>query len=207
MPRRRRPPRPGALADLAPLRILTQILLLQLSYYMGAIVLIIFTTFVAGKHPEPAMFFDWKRVRGDVTTGWTLALCWMLDSVITVIPILLLIARSKLVPDFALTIHFVHLIVTSLYTKAIPTNITWWLLQVASVALMISLGVWACQWRELRPMSFGGKAKQQSDPATLENGGATAPDNGEGFSMGSGGRGRDGAGTYEMVGMAPKEPS
>lgn len=72
---------------------------------------------------------------------------------------------------------------------------------------MISLGVWACQWRELRPMSFGGKAKQQSDPATLENGGATAPDNGEGFSMGSGGRGRDGAGTYEMVGMAPKEPS
>lgn len=56
-------------------------------------------------------------------------------------------------------------------------------------------------------MSFGGKAKQQSDPATLENGGATAPDNGEGFSMGSGGRGRDGAGTYEMVGMAPKEPS
>lgn len=83
MPRRRRPPRPGALADLAPLRILTQILLLQLSYYMGAIVLIIFTTFVAGKHPEPAMFFDWKRVRGDVTTGWTLALCWMLDSVIT----------------------------------------------------------------------------------------------------------------------------
>ena len=72
---------------------------------------------------------------------------------------------------------------------------------------MISLGVWACQWRELRPMSFGGKAKQQADPATLENGQATEPENGEGFSMGGGERGRDGAGTYEMVGMAPREPA
>lgn len=83
MPRRRRPPRPGALADLAPLRILTQICLLQMFYYMVAVILIIFTTFVAGKHPEPGMFFDWRRVRGDVTTGWTLGLCWMLDSLVT----------------------------------------------------------------------------------------------------------------------------
>lgn len=83
MPRRRRPPRPGALADLAPLRILTQIALLQISYYGAAIVLIVFTTFVAGKHPEPGMIFDWRNVRGDVTTGWTLGLCWMLDSLIT----------------------------------------------------------------------------------------------------------------------------
>lgn len=83
MPRRRRPPRPGALADLAPLRILTQICLLQMFYYMVAVILIIFTTFVAGKHPEPGMFFDWRNVRGDVTTGWTLGLCWMLDSLVT----------------------------------------------------------------------------------------------------------------------------
>ena len=83
MPRRRRPPRPGALADLAPLRILTQIALLQLSYYGAAVVLIIFTAFVAGQHPEPGMIFDWRNVRGDVTTGWTLGLCWMLDALIT----------------------------------------------------------------------------------------------------------------------------
>lgn len=83
MPRRRRPPRPGALADLAPTRILTQIALLQVFHYMAAIVLIVFTTFVAGRHPSPAIIFDWRELRGDVTTGWTLGLCWVLAGLIT----------------------------------------------------------------------------------------------------------------------------
>lgn len=83
MPRRRRPPRPGALADLAPLRILTQIVTLQISYYAVALVLIIFTTIVAGRHPDAGLLLDWHNLRGDVTTGWTLGLCWLLDSLIT----------------------------------------------------------------------------------------------------------------------------
>ena len=80
MPRRRRPPRPGALADLSPLRILTQIAILQACYYAVALVLIFFTTFVAGQHPNAGLLLDWHNVRGDVTTGWTLALCWGLDA-------------------------------------------------------------------------------------------------------------------------------
>ena len=83
MPRRRRPPRPGALADLSPLRILTQMVALQAFYYGVALVLIVFTTFVAGRHPNAGLLLDWHNLRGDVTTGWTLALCWMLDSLIT----------------------------------------------------------------------------------------------------------------------------
>lgn len=71
-----------------------------------------------------------------------------------VIPILLLVARSKLVPDFALTIHFLHLITTSLYTRSIPTNLLWWGLQLASSALMVSLGIWVCRYREMQPISF-----------------------------------------------------
>lgn len=74
----------------------------------------------------------------------------------SVIFLLLVISRSKLIPDFALTIHFVHLIATSLYTHSIPSNLLWWGLQCASAALMVFLGMWACQWRELQPISFGG---------------------------------------------------
>jgi hypothetical protein len=83
MARRRRPPRPGALADLSPSRIVKQIVFLQFSYYGVAIILIIFTTFVAGRHPNAKAIFDWRELRGDVTTGWTLALCWLLGSLIT----------------------------------------------------------------------------------------------------------------------------
>jgi hypothetical protein len=83
MARRRRPPRPGALADLSPSRIIKQIALLQFFYYGVAIVLIVFTTFVAGRHPDTKAILDWRELRGDVTTGWTLALCWLLGSLIT----------------------------------------------------------------------------------------------------------------------------
>ncbi|KAK5172713.1 uncharacterized protein LTR77_002833 [Saxophila tyrrhenica] len=215
MARRRRPPRPGALADLAPLRIFTQIVALQASYYGVALVLIVFTTFVAGRHPDAGLLLDWRNLRGDVTTGWTLGLCWMLDSLITVIPILLLIARSKLVPDFALTVHVINLVVTTVYTRSIPTNVYWWGLQIASSALMIALGIWACRWRELKPMAFGGQGSNNKGkgkaPATDDIADGRPPDaeQGEGYEMGGGrgGRGKDGAGSYEMVGMAPREPA
>lgn len=198
MPRRRRPARPGALADLAPTRILAQIVLLQILYYAVAAALILFTTLVAGKEVTLDLLLSWKTVRGDITTGWTLGLCWMMDSLICVIFLLLFIARSKLVPDFALTIHLINLIVTSLYTKAVPSQIFWWLLQAASAALMTFLGVWACQWRELKPISFGGKGKASATPST-------PADEEAGLAREDHGSGRDGAGAYEMVTMGSRD--
>ncbi|KAK4956996.1 hypothetical protein LTR66_013283 [Elasticomyces elasticus] len=208
MPRRRRPARPGALADLAPLRILTQIGILQVLYYVCAAVLILFTTLVMGNEVKLDLLFSWRSLRGDITIGWMLGLCWMMDSLICVLFLLLFIARSKLVPDFALTIHLVHLIVTSLYTHALPTNLFWWAVQLASAGLMTFLGVWACRWRELKPIAFGGQ-KAGGQPGTASADGQqdleNATDDGDGFTRGAGrGRGADGAGTYEMVGMAPR---
>lgn len=81
-PRRRRPPRPGALADLAPLQILKQIILLQLSYYATALILLVFTVLAAGKHMSIDLLFGWESLRGDITEGWMLGLVWMLNSLI-----------------------------------------------------------------------------------------------------------------------------
>ncbi|KAF2121721.1 integral membrane protein S linking to the trans Golgi network-domain-containing protein [Lophiotrema nucula] len=203
MPRRRRPPRPGALADLSPTRILSQIIVLQLAYYACAAILIIFTALVAGREIDTDLLLSWRSLRGDTTVGWTLGLVWVLNSLVAVVFILLLIARSKLVLDFALTIHFIHLVVTSLYSHSLPTNLFWWALQICSATLMTSLGVWACQWRELRPISFGGKSTTANGSAATAG---PADDEAVGHTRGRGrGRGRDGAGEYEMVGMSARE--
>ena len=78
-------------------------------------------------------------------------------------------------------------------------------------------GLWACQWRELRPVKFGGgstpnksdqadgRAKGQ-EQATLGAGdeGVLEDGEGEGYEVDGHrgrGRGRDGGGLYEMVGM------
>ncbi|PQE19240.1 SYS1-related integral membrane protein [Rutstroemia sp. NJR-2017a BBW] len=49
MARRRRPPRSGALTELPPLKILTQIVLLQAIWYLVGTLLILFTALVAGR--------------------------------------------------------------------------------------------------------------------------------------------------------------
>lgn len=82
------------------------------------------------------------------------------------------------------------------------------MLQIVSAAMMTALGVWSCQYRELRPINFGGSAAATgSSSHTAEN----APhseeghDPEQGYGRGRGrGRGRDGAGEYEMVGIKPE---
>ncbi|KAE9369067.1 hypothetical protein N431DRAFT_412811 [Stipitochalara longipes BDJ] len=202
MARRRRPPRPGALTELPPLKILTQIVLLQTIWYAAGTLLILFTALVAGKKFSVDLVLSWRSLRGDTTVGWMLGLVWLLNSVIGVVSILLLISRSKLVPDFALTLHFIHLVVVSLYSKSIPQNMLWWALQVASAAVMTSLGVWSCQYRELRPINFGGSAQSTTGESSMTASTNEAGDEEQGYGRGRGrGRGRDGAGEYEMVGM------
>jgi protein SYS1 len=73
----------------------------------------------------------------------------------SVIFLLLIVSRSKLIPDFALTIHFIHLVLVSLYTRSLPTNLLWWGLQLSSAAVMTFGAMWACQRRELQPIAFG----------------------------------------------------
>ena len=102
----------------------------------------------------------------------------------SVIPILLFISRSKLVPDFALTIHFLHLLITSLYTGGLPTNLLWWALEAASAALMIVTGVWVCRYREMQPISFGTPAPKKAVGETAANGSAD-PLMGNSYEMGN----------------------
>ncbi|OAX79046.1 hypothetical protein ACJ72_06635 [Emergomyces africanus] len=212
MQRRRRPPRAGTLTDFPPLKILKKILILQVAYYSCATILILFTAVVAGTAFSPDLILSWRSLRGDTTIGWMLGLVWLLNSVVGVIFLLLWVSRSKLIPDFALTIHFIHLLITSFYTHSLPTNWLWWGLQIASSALMTFLGMWACQWRELQPIVFGGSAANTSSSSGGNNGtkrpGDDTTGDGDdggsifGFSRGRGrGRNRDGGGDYEMVGM------
>lgn len=129
----------------------------------------------------------------------------------SVISILFFISRSKLVPDFAITLHFIHLVVTSLYSHSIPRNLLWWVLQIASAGMMTSLGVWSCQYRELRPINFGGPSTTTQATSSNTVAGPSSGEGGDeeqGFGRGRGrGRGRDGAGEYEMVGMKPEAES
>lgn len=80
MARKRRPPRPGALNEHSPLKIFTQIVIVQIVYYLSALALIIFSALVAGKRFSLDLVFDWHSLRGDTTVGWMLGVIWVLNS-------------------------------------------------------------------------------------------------------------------------------
>ncbi|CAG7956010.1 unnamed protein product [Penicillium nalgiovense] len=183
MSTRRRPPA-GSRTELPPLKIVRKILLLQLAYYACATVLILFTTVVYGAPFSLDLVFGWDSLRGDTTIGWMLGLVWLLNCFISVMFLLVFVSRSKLVPDFALTIHFLHLITTTLYTHSLPSNLLWWGLQFASAAMMTFLGMWACQRRELEPIKFGGHG------GSTQAGSSSQASAGDGQQESSFGRGR-----------------
>ncbi|KAK3321525.1 integral membrane protein S linking to the trans Golgi network-domain-containing protein [Apodospora peruviana] len=215
MPRRRRPPRPGALTELPPLKILGQIAALQGLYYLAALVLMCFTALVAGTGFSADLVFGWAPVRGDTTQGWLMAFIWVLDGgMLMALAIILLIGRSKLVLDFALSLHVIHLVVVTLYTGGrLPSHTAWWLAMAASSAVAGALGTWGCRYRELKPIAFGGHSSSGATGGGGVDGGARRQsgaggagaadgDVEQGYSRGRGrGRGRDGAGEYEMVKM------
>lgn len=130
-----------------------------------------------------------------------LGVVWLLVSLFVVIVLLLLISRSKLVPDFALTLHLLHLLATSLYTRRIPSNLLWWGLQAGSAGVMVSLGIWACRYRELRPITFGTRvAANAGSEAGKVEGSKGGPDFREHVRSGvGGGRNGDEGPSYEMV--------
>nr|POF25087.1 hypothetical protein CFP56_78898 [Quercus suber] len=71
---------------------------------------------------------------------------------------------------------------------------------------MTSLGMWACQWRELQPMMFGGnQAKASAEEAGDEPEGTRLMSEHEGSRAGdTNERGANGPESFEMSGMAPK---
>ncbi|KAI1385754.1 integral membrane protein S linking to the trans Golgi network-domain-containing protein [Hypoxylon trugodes] len=209
MARRRKPPRSGAVNELPPLRLLGQIAALQSIYYATALVLMLFTSLVAGTRFNLDLVFGWANLRGDTTQGWLVGFVWLCCAGVVVVAMVALIGRSKLVLDFALSLHFIHLVIVTFYTGFIPRNVAWWITMVASSVVAVAGGTYGCQWRELRPISFGGNARSSNNTdGSAETAGENGTAGGEqgdeemGFSRGRGrGRGRDGAGEYEMVGI------
>ena len=92
----RRPTRPGALSSLSPVKILTQIVILQSAFYTIATVLILFTILAAGKSFSLDLVLSWKSLRGDTAVGWTLGLCWGLTSLAGYADSFLLLADLEL---------------------------------------------------------------------------------------------------------------
>ncbi|KAK9458713.1 integral membrane protein S linking to the trans Golgi network-domain-containing protein [Lipomyces oligophaga] len=138
----------------APKRLAVQIVVLQSIYYVSVACLILFTCLVSGTRFSGSLVFSWSSIRIDTTVGWTLSFIWFLAGLLNVLPLAFFVGRSKLVPDFVLTLHGINLFVTCVFTRSFPSSVLWWILQFASISIMLFLGTWASRHRELNVLYF-----------------------------------------------------
>ncbi|CAK7213927.1 hypothetical protein SCUCBS95973_001964 [Sporothrix curviconia] len=213
MARRRRPRRSGALGELPPLKILSQIALIQAILYVSLTTLMFFTERISGRPFSFNLVFGWSGIRGDTTEGLVTAFIFVIAAgLFSAAAIVIFVGRSKLVLDFAATLHVVHLTVVFFVTHSLPANLAWWATMGVSTGVAVLVGTWGCRHRELQPISFGGaRGTNNTGSSVAAPGGSAAGVDGDeeqGFSRGRGrGRGRDGAGEYEMVPVKTGENS
>ncbi|KAI7863721.1 integral membrane protein S linking to the trans Golgi network-domain-containing protein, partial [Spinellus fusiger] len=93
-----------------------------------------------------------KAIRIDTVSGWTLALVWCIHAVLAIPVLVLVLQRAKLVLDFVVTMHGLHLVIVFMYRHTLPTSGLWWLLQIIHCLIMTLGGEWACMQQEMKPI-------------------------------------------------------
>ncbi|CCF60171.1 hypothetical protein KAFR_0J01030 [Kazachstania africana CBS 2517] len=169
--------------SLSPRKIFLQIVLLQLFYYTTATLLFCCWANIEGHKIEiKKWLFSFENIDITNTYGLSMCLLWLLDALICVIFLTVIVGRSKLAWDFAVTIHAINFIAVCLYTGEIP-SLTWFMLQFCSSLILIFLGTWTTRWRELRDTFFEGMLDEDNvanmqlqDMDTLENGNSRVKD-------------------------------
>lgn len=142
--------------SLSPSKITLQIVLLQIFYYITASMLFYCWANLGGHKVEMVEWlFSSKYIEFTNAYGLSLSVLWLLDSLICVIFLTVIVGRSKLAWDFAITIHAINFIVVWFHTGNLP-SVQWLILQVQSSLILVFLGTWTSRWRELRDTFFEG---------------------------------------------------
>jgi len=87
--------------------------------------------------------------RTDPIRGWVIAACWLAASTADIYVLYALIRRPRLVLDFALTLMFNHLVLTTYYSSALPTSWFFWAVMIGGTCLMVITAEQLCVKREM----------------------------------------------------------
>ncbi|ODV96076.1 hypothetical protein PACTADRAFT_41044 [Pachysolen tannophilus NRRL Y-2460] len=140
----------------SPSRIFAQIIILQSFYYITAVAMFCFLASLSGYPFTFDWIFSWEPITFQNALGLTLTILWIIDSFVCIIFMTIIVGRSKLAWDFALTIHAINFCVCWIYSGKLPSSMLWWGLQIVSSVILVSLGTWTSRWRELRDTFFDG---------------------------------------------------
>ncbi|EGV61538.1 integral membrane protein [Yamadazyma tenuis ATCC 10573] len=151
----------------SPTKLLFQIVLLQSFYYLTAFIIFYLISSLNGYDFKLDFIFSWELISSENAMGLILFAMWLFDSLLCVLFVTIIVGRSKLAWDFALTVHIINLIVVWLYTGKFPTSTLWWCLQILSAVVLVTLSTYSTRWKELRTTFFDNMLDSTQTQPTL----------------------------------------
>lgn len=151
----------ASLSSQSPGKILLQILVLQCFYYLTALIIFYLVALLNGYNFNVDWIFSWELIAPDNAMGLILFVMWLVDTLLCVLFVTIIVGRSKLAWDFAVTVHVVNLGVVWLYTRKFPASLLWWCLQILSAVVLVTLSTYSTRWKELRTTFFENMLDQQ----------------------------------------------
>ncbi|PBK99995.1 hypothetical protein ARMGADRAFT_918814 [Armillaria gallica] len=148
-----------------PLLLISQIVSMQTLHYLTLSLLVppLLDLFAEPKALEyhggassVGMIMDWRQMASypptteDPTRGWLIAFCWILTSLLDTAYLTFLIRRPRLILDFALTLLFNHLVLTTYYAARVPSSGFWWAVVGVGTLGMVVGAEQLCVRREMR---------------------------------------------------------
>jgi|UniRef100_A0AC35EZ79 hypothetical protein len=124
-----------------PALIIGQIFALQSIFYFSECLLLFSYSFVSNYRPSIDHIFITQTIR-------PITVVQLLSALIAAYALSHIVQRAKQCLDFSTTLHVIHVIIVSIYTRTIPTSITWWLLQIVSGIICTVLGEYLCMKKE-----------------------------------------------------------
>lgn len=102
--------------------------------------------------------------------------CGVLSAINSIYYLYALIRRPRLILDFALTLVFNHLVLTTYYSASIPTSLFFWIVMVAGSVMTVILAEQLCVKREMNEglsvvPSTALLAEDEEDAEEMEMGG------------------------------------
>jgi hypothetical protein len=138
-----------------PLFTVSQIALVQSTYYLSTSIILIFFDTLFGFSPSLDQMLDWTLVDFSNSFGWILISVGLLSSCLNTVTILLVVKRAKLCLDFSCTTSFLHLLVSWFYTGLFPSSLFYWFYLISCTSILSAGSEYLCMNRELEPIMIG----------------------------------------------------
>ncbi|OAX34894.1 hypothetical protein K503DRAFT_746694 [Rhizopogon vinicolor AM-OR11-026] len=90
-----------------------------------------------------------RNGRTDPTRGWVIAFSWMFAYFADIYYFCILVRRPRLLLDFALTLGFSHIVLTTYYSASIPTSLFFWIVMFTWSTTTVTIAEQICVKREM----------------------------------------------------------